>query len=97
MENKWCAWKVTNISLNNNFFGKLCDILNENLHYCHDWRIVSNFDEKKENPYWISRSYDVGSNIIKYGELDIRDICNIFIKDYNLNENCIKIELVSEE
>lgn len=77
------AIKVTNKKMSIKMFDVLCDKLSELRKYCHDYRIVKDFDISTDNQYWESSTYlDTDTLLINaaYDSVlyDVREFCNKF-------------------
>ena len=55
---------VYNLAMPKDTFDSLCDMLSKLRKYCIDYRLISDFDGSKEQPYWNSNSYTANEQML---------------------------------
>ena len=88
------AIQATNQSLPVNIFDALCDELSRLRHYCHDYRILQDFDPAIHSRYWQSATYlDSETMLIDAAYQAVFETTKKFCKQHDFPETSVLVEI----
>lgn len=88
---------VYNKGMETGLFNELCDSLSSLRHWCHDYRLVRNFNPIKEKPYWCS--YPRNDQMLIDAEYEsVKEDVEVFCGKHGLIfDDVIEVKIVKEE